>query len=247
MYVSLNELQNTSSKALEARCLGNSTCTSLATNIVKLEALGLQGVDRLLAALAQPHTPAPWQRQRQGLSFAHNPDIVQSVALGYYLAEQLHDSAQSYSVSNAASIARWLLPTLSGQWRRVAHYCQLEWSEANISYRAQVDSHGLAWATKPETYPSSGLRLTAIEVTSDWEANLGAQGWQVRNRQLCAGTYQRSLQQGLYISTEHWQRLQQHAAAVLVPDSLSSGQDAGADATSVDPECLRYSPLSRPK
>ena len=228
MYISLNELQTTSSKALEARCLGNSSCGALAVNITKLEAMGYLGVELFLAALASPYAPARWQRNDRGLSFDSSPDIVQSVALGYYLAERLQTTEQSYTVGNAANVARWLLPTFASQWQRAGYCCQLEWGEADMAYRAQIDSQGLAWASRPETFPISGLRLTTMELAPDWEADLEPQGWRVRNHQLCSRTYATNLQQGLSITPEHWHQLQKHARAVLVPDSAKSRRDAGA-------------------
>ena len=237
MYISLNELQSTSSKALEARCLGNSSCGALAANITKLEAIGYRSLERLLAALASPYAPARWRRNDQGLSFDHCPDIVQSLALGYYLAEQLQTTEQSYSVGNAATVARWLLPTFARQWQSADYCCQLEWSEADIAYRAQVDGQGLAWASRPEANSSTDLKLTKLEPAPNWHSQLEAQAWQVHSHQQCARSYSQSLQQGLNIAPEHWHQLQMHARAVLVPDNLSSSQDAGADATSVDPEC----------
>ena len=237
MYISLNELQSTSSKALEARCLGNSSCTALAVNITKLEAIGYRSLEQLLTVLASPYAPARWRHHEQGLSFDHSPDIVQSLALGYYLTERLQTAEQSYSVGNAANVARWLLPTFARQWRRAGYCCQLEWVEADIAYRAQVDSQGLAWASRPDANFSNDLKLIKLKPEPNWQSQLEAQAWQVHSHQQCARSYSQSLQQGLSITLDHWHQLQKHARAVLVPDNLSSSQDAGADATSVDPEC----------
>ena len=228
MYISLNELQSTSSKALEARCLGNSSCGALAVNITKLEAMGYRSLERLLGALASPYAPAHWRRHEQGLSFEHSPDIVQSLALGYYLAEQLQTTEQSYSVGNGANVARWLLPTFARQWQRAGYCCKLEWGEADIAYRAQVDAQGLAWASRPEANSSNDLKLTKLEPEPNWQSQLEAQAWQVHSHQQCARSYSQSLQQGLSIAPEHWQKLQKHAEAVLVPDSDVSRRDAGS-------------------
>ena len=228
MYISLNELQSTSSKALEARCLGNSSCDALAVNITKLEAMGYHGLECLLTALASPYAPASWRRHEQGLSFDSSPDIVQSAALGYYLAEQLQTTEQSYSVGNAANVARWLLPTFARQWQRAGYCCQLEWGEADIAYRAQVDSQGLAWASRPEANSSNDLKLTKLKPEPNWQSQLEAQAWQVHSRQQCARSYSQSLQQGLSITLDHWHQLQKHARAVLVPDSAESRQHAGS-------------------
>ena len=241
MYISLNELQSTSSKALEARCLGNSSCTALAANITKLEAMGYLGVELFLAALDNPYAPARWRRHEQGLSFDHSPDIVQSAALGYYLAEQLQTTEQSYSVGNAAAVARWLLPTFARQWQRAGYCCQLEWVEANIAYRAQVDSQGLAWASRPDANFSNDLKLIKLKPEPNWQSQLEAQAWQVHSHQQCARSYSQSLQRGLSIAIDHWHKLQKHAEAVLVPDNPSSSQDAGADAASIDEENKAYS------
>ena len=228
MYISLNELQSTSSKALEARCLGNSSCGALAVNITKLEAIGCRSLERLLAALASPYAPARWRRHEQGLSFDHSPDIVQSLALGYYLAEQLQTTEQSYSVGNAAAVARWLLPTFARQWQRAGYCCQLEWVEADIAYHVRVDTQGLAWASRPETNPSDDLKLTKLKPAPNWQSQLEAQAWQVHSHQQCARSYSQSLQQGLSIALDHWHQLQKHAEAVLVPDSDASRRDAGS-------------------
>ena len=228
MYISLNELQSTSSKALEARCLGNSSCAALAVNITKLEAIGYRSLERLLAALASPYTPARWCRHEQGLSFDSSPDIVQSLALGYYLAEQLQTTEQSYSVGNAANVARWLLPTFARQWQRAGYCCQLEWSEADIAYRAWIGSQGLAWASRPDANSSDDLKLTKLKPAPNWQSQLEVQAWQVHSHQQCARSYSQSLQQGLSITPEHWHQLQKHAEAVLVPDSDASRRDAGS-------------------
>ena len=228
MYISLNELQSTSSKALEARCLGNSSCDALAANITKLEAIGCRSLERLLAALDSPYAPARWRRHDQGLSFDHSPDIVQSLALGYYLAEQMQTTEQSYSAGNAANVARWLLPTFARQWQRAGYCCQLEWVEADIAYRAQVDDQGLAWASRPDANSSDDLKLTKLKPAPNWQSRLEAQAWQVHSHQQCARSYSQSLQQGLSITPDHWHQLQKHARAVLVPDSDASRRDAGS-------------------
>ena len=239
MLVSLNELKADTSKALEARCSGNSSCALVAEQIVHLEAIGLSSLEQLLVVLRQPALMAPWRERAGELSFERRPDILQSWALACYLSDLIASGLNSVKLSaNVGAVARWLLPALADSWQTQTGCLALSWQQSGYNYQAHLTAQqryfAIAYQASSEHSHTPCLQISPPEHI--WQQQLPESAWVVYTAKDCQRNYQRSLDRGLVVSAEHWRQLKQLARGVLVPDSELSQAGAGEAGDFVDPE-----------